>query len=77
MGCLIAILALKNFNSIFNFNLDEKARAKHGQNCLTSFDLASKLYSQDLSVSSFALILYTSCTLSLSLLHLCMKRENT
>lgn len=77
MGCLIAILVLKNFNSIFNFNLDEKAHAKHGQNCLTSFDLVSKLYNQDLSVSSFAFILFTSYTLSLLLLHLCMKRENT
>lgn len=75
-GYLIAILVLKNPNSIFNFNLDDKACAKHGQNCLTSFDLTSKLYSQNLSVSSFASILYTSYSLSLLLLHLCMKREN-
>lgn len=75
-GYLIAILVLKNPNSIFNFNLDDKACAKHGQNCLTSFDLTSKLYSQNLSVSSFASILYTSYSLLLLLLHLCMKREN-
>ena len=75
-GYLISILVLKNPNSIFNFNLDVKAYAKHGQNCLTSFDLTSKLYSQNLSVSSFASILYTSYSLSLLLLHLCMKREN-
>lgn len=77
MGYLIAILVLKNPNSMFNFILDEKAHAKHGQNCLFSIHLASKPHSQDLSVSCFASILYTSYTLSPLLLHLCIKRENT